>query len=345
MAMQPTQAPHARVAPAHPAQVLKHPHPLLAVLGWELRRALGSRATWIVAVLVFGVSLLLLRISRQSEDFGLAEHTSAGQLIHSVTSAIPWTTPFGLAILLPFSALVFGLFVPFVTVDGVSLDLKRRTHELLMTTALPGWAYVWGRYLAGVLLSVGLACVFLLAIIVMALALHIAQPNTYPLLDLPSALAIWAVIVLPPTVLLSSLSFALGTLLTRRSNLIKVAILFAWFVCGNLLPGYLQQQANQTRGFAQGHTPAWYSAYLAWDPTYIAAGEGIVGGQFFGLIDPIVRNASLSDHAVLQRVRLVEQQMPDLSTLIGPHLAWVAVGLAAVALTAMSFRRFRNVVA
>src|SRR5256884_3560350 len=49
--------------------------------------------------------------------------------------------------------------------DGVTRDLNRRTHELLMTTALPTWAYVWGRYLAGLVMSLGLALLLLASIL------------------------------------------------------------------------------------------------------------------------------------------------------------------------------------
>src|SRR5215469_13098977 len=47
----------------------------------------------------------------------------------------------------------------------VTRDLQRRTHELLMTTALPTRAYVWGRYLMGLLISLSLAILMLLAIL------------------------------------------------------------------------------------------------------------------------------------------------------------------------------------
>ena len=39
---------------------------------------------------------------------------------------------------------VFALMLPFVVTEGVAADYKRRVHELLMATPLPGWAYVWG---------------------------------------------------------------------------------------------------------------------------------------------------------------------------------------------------------
>jgi ABC-type transport system involved in multi-copper enzyme maturation permease subunit len=319
------------------------PNPLLSVLRWELQRTLASRGTWVLASVVSGVCAVLLLLSRQNEDFGLFEHTSTGSLIHGVTGTIPWTTPFGLAILLPRSALLFGLFLPFVVSDSVARDLRRRTHELIMTTAVPSWAYVWGRYLAGAIVSFGMALVFLAAVVVVATVRHLVHPTDYPLLQLPATVAIWALIVLPATVLVSGLSFALGTLLPRRSNLIKAAVLLCWFVCGDYLPAAMLQQASQTPGFAEMHVPAWYTAYLTWDPTFVASGEGLVLGQFHRLIDPILRNPGLTDQAVIKQVRLMEQQMPDLGIFVWTHLAWLAAGLTLVAVAAASFRRFRNV--
>jgi ABC-type transport system involved in multi-copper enzyme maturation permease subunit len=325
------------------ALTLARPNPLLSVLRWEVRRMLASRITWVLATIVFGICAVLLLLSRQAEDFGQFDYSNTGRLIHGVTGTIPWTTPFGTAILLPFPALLFGLFLPFVVSDGVARDLRRRTHELLMTTAVPTWAYVWGRYLAGAIVSFGLALVFLAAIVVVATVQHLAHPADYPLHRLPATLVGWALIVLAATVLVSGLSFALGTLLPRRANLIKAAVVLCWFVCGEYLPAAMLQHASQTPGFAEMHIPAWYTAYLTWDPTFRATGEGLVLGQFHQLIDPILRNPTLSDQAVLLQVRLMEQKMPNLGVFVWTHLAWLAAGLALVAVAAASFRRFRGV--
>jgi ABC-type transport system involved in multi-copper enzyme maturation permease subunit len=343
MTMQSARTAPSDILASKSAATLARPNPLPSVLSWELRRMLASRGTWILASIVFGVCAVLLLLSRQTENFGHFDYSSAGRLIHGVTSTIPWTTPFGMAILLPFPALLFGLFLPFVVADGVAHDLRRRTHELLMTTAVPTWAYVWGRYLAGAIVSFGLALNFLVAVLVVATVQDLVHPADYPLLQLPATVAIWALIVLPATVLVSGLSFMLGTLLPRRTNLVKAAVVLCWFVSGEYLPAAMFQRASQTPGFAEMHIPTWYTAYLTWDPTFVASGEGLVLGQFHRLIDPILRNPGLTDQVVLQQVHLMEQQMPDLGTFVWTHLAWLAAGLALVAATAISFRRFRNV--
>jgi ABC-type transport system involved in multi-copper enzyme maturation permease subunit len=343
MLMQPTVASSTHAALVRKARATGALRPLLAVLRWELRRTLISPATWILAAMLIVVSVVFLLLSRQQENFGQSYPAPTGYVTHSVTGAIPWTTPFGMAVLLPFPALFFGLFLPFATTDGAARDLRRRTHELLMTTPVPTWAYVWGRYLACALLCLGLAVLFLAGIVLTGLVQHGVQPDTYPALDLPATLAIWALIVLPPAILLSGLSFALGTLLPQRTNIVKVGIVFCWFVGGNFLPAYMLDRASRSPGFSPDHLPAWYTAYLAWDPSFVGSGNVHVMGQFQGIISSIVRNYALSEQDVLQQVCQVELRMPDLSSFVAPHLVWAAVGLVCVVVAALIFRRFRNV--
>jgi ABC-type transport system involved in multi-copper enzyme maturation permease subunit len=83
----------------------------------------------------------------------------------SADGFIPGTSTWGLLLTLPTTVLLLVLLLPFVAADGVTRDLTRRTHELLMTTAVPSWAYVWGRYLTGLLMSLGLAVLLLAAIL------------------------------------------------------------------------------------------------------------------------------------------------------------------------------------
>jgi ABC-type transport system involved in multi-copper enzyme maturation permease subunit len=346
MVTQSKSATHSHDATIHRTPTAKHlAYPLMAVVNWEWRRIWASRASWIIALLVFAVSLVLIRTSRQFVDINAAEGGAApGTIVHSLTTTIPWTTLVGLTVLLPSPALIFALILPFVSTDGVALDLKRRTHELVMTSALPTWAYVWGRYLASLLLSVGLAAVFLLAIVAVALEQHVARPAAFPVLNLPGTIAVWGVVVLPTTVLLSSLSFALGTLLPQFTNLVKVGVLFGWFVCGVLLPDYLTHVAQQTAGFSTtGQPPSWYIPYMTWDPTSVAGGEYFGLHMYYAQLFPLLGNANLSNQAILQHALGLEHQLPDFSPLIGPHLAWAALGVATVAAVTLLFRRFQNV--
>ncbi len=260
-------------------------------------------------------------------------------------------TLWGLIAIFPITLVEFGVFLPFVTADGVSLDLNRRTHELLMTTPVPSWAYVWGRYLARMLIALGMAGVYLLAILTMAVELHLVHPTdsaqaagsfVNPALDVPGAIAIWAVIALPPAVLLGSLGFALGILLPRRSNLIKSGLVFAWFAGGLFLPAYLFGQVRDLSAFHQGNPPAWWTAYENWTPINTDAGHLFLE-HFLQRLNAIVANGALSDRAIQQQAQALTQQMPDLASFVWPHLVGVAVCLIIVVGASLTFRRFRNV--
>src|SRR5205807_9692222 len=102
--------------------------------------------------------------------------------------------------------MLLGLLLPFVNADGVTRDLHRRTHELLMATALPTWAYVWGRYLIGLLLSLGLSLLLLAAILGMGLFLHLTITD-YPLPEIGNLMVICVGMFASAAALVSSLSF------------------------------------------------------------------------------------------------------------------------------------------
>lgn len=293
--------------------------PLFTVAVWEARRLFSSRSSRFAAFLAF---LLLLALT-WFEGVGYA----VGQRGGVDTFTLAGTSAFGLANVLPQNpGLLFGMLLPFLAADGVAYDLKRRTHELVMTTAIPTWAYVWGRYAMAMLLSLGLACLLLLDIVLVTVVLHGSQPSVYPALNVPAALAIWAIVTLPATVLLGSVSFALGTLLPRRSTLVKVSVVLAWFICGWILPHELVQSGD----------PSWYAL---WDPTSNAPTYALTS-QFFTTLT--TQTAGLSQSAFLQRAYTLEQRLPDLSAWVIPHLMWVALGLAMVVGAARLFRRFSN---
>jgi ABC-type transport system involved in multi-copper enzyme maturation permease subunit len=311
--------------------------PFIAVLSWELRRVLASRTTWVAAALMFGVCLVLLRASPQSVDW-LLECCSQRPNADLISS---WTTLWGLACVLPSLVLLVGLFVPFVAADGVARDLRRHTHELLMTTPLPTWAYVFGRYMAGILLCLGLAVLLLLAICMTAVAQHVLQPSIHPWVDLPGTVVVWAIFALPPIIVLGSFSFALGTLLPRRSNLVKGGALVIWFAIGVMLPQFVQYRIQVQEPRDKLALP-WYAAYVRWDPISSAT-ETVLKGQFFHQVgNATLGNPALSNRAFFQRLLPVARQMPDLGLYAGPHLAWIAIGLAAGIGSFFLFHRFRD---
>ena len=217
------------------------------------------------------------------------------------------TSAWGLLEILPTGLLVLlVLLLPFVTADGVTRDLQRRTHELLMTTALPTWAYVWGRYLMGLLMSLGLALLMLAAILGMGLLLHLTIAD-YPAPEIGTVLLLWVGMVVPATVLVSSLGFALGTLLPRQSTLVKIGILVVWFIGAVIIP---PSGVGDTTA-----PPAWYST---WDPTSAATAQGMLASivltsKTSSTRPPAWRNCS-------SILLTVENTLPDIGGWFAPHL-------------------------
>jgi ABC-type transport system involved in multi-copper enzyme maturation permease subunit len=303
------------------------PHPLLAVLCWELRRVLASRVTWVMAAGTFGVFIALMVLLRWRDNLFTLSTPQGTLSFH-----YPATSVWGLIVTYPQSPGMFlGLLLPFVCADGIARDLKRRTHELVMATSLPSWAYVWGRYLASLCFSLVLAGMILLAIVVVTVLLHLVDSGVYPPTVLSSILAVWTVVVLPPTLLLSGLSFSLGALLPRRANLVRLGVVLAWFTCGASFwylvnPNYRDPNASP-------------SPYVTWDPTSIAPTFPLER-QFVTRVTEAAQTLDIP--AVLRYERTLQQTMPDLSAWIAPHLVWAAIGIAAVGIASLTFRRFRG---
>lgn len=342
-----TRPAHAAVSdrlPDHHALTPPRPNPLLTVMRWELRRSLANRSTRILAVLLFAVCVALLGLSLQQTTFDLTSGTGGpGGPTRELMAVVTRNSLFGLTMLLPFTLVEFALFLPFVTADGVSLDLKRRTHELLMTTALPTRAYIWGRYFADMLIALGMACVYLVALVAVAVTLHLWAGGYYPAINVPGAVVFWAVLVLPPTILIGSLCFALGVLLPHRSTVIKAGAVFGWLCIGLLLQGFTYDKVRNSPGFAVGNPPAWWRAYETWQPTNTDSGS-LFTAQFTHHLNAIFKNLSLNQQAMQRQVETLQGQLPDLNSFMLAHLVWIVFGLAAVAFSSLAFRRFRNVV-
>jgi ABC-type transport system involved in multi-copper enzyme maturation permease subunit len=306
--------------PDQKAATTRRANPLLSVMAWELRRLGTSRLTWAIPLALIVLSLANFWPARHPHrfDIGLSEYQIAE------TSAWGMIDLFATR-----NFLLLVLLLPFVTADGVARDLKRRTHELLMATTLPTWAYVLGRYLTNLLLSLGLAVALLAALLVFDIALPLLDP-THPALP-PQAgniLAIWAVVALPATFLLSSVSFAFGTLLPRSTTLVKVGVVIVWLGLAGLF-ALLPSQAPLTD---------WQ---MALDPTSVGRST-MLDTQYH--LDFLHRN--FSDHTpsaqINQALLAAEQHLPDLWAWLAPELAWAALALALVVLTMFAFQRFRN---
>jgi ABC-type transport system involved in multi-copper enzyme maturation permease subunit len=308
-------------------RALEHPRPLLSVMAWELRRFRASRLFWLQALCFFCLSSFVIWIQKMplTLNHAHAKVPFYGFLAGTSAWGLLYTLPTGTLLLL-------GMLLPFVNADGVRRDLSRRTHELLLATALPTWAYVWGRYLIGLLMSLGLALLLLAAILGMGLFLHLTITD-YPLPEIGTLLVIWIGMVASATVLLSSLSFALGTLLPRLATLVKIAILVAWFV-GVQISSIVFGEASHAATFS---LPAWY---INWDPT----SQGIALGLFHKYFADFSNLASkATSTAQTQHVLLtVENSLIDLWSWFVPHLLLAGVSLVLVLAAALAFKRSRD---
>jgi len=248
----------------------------------------------------------------------------------SADGFIPGTSTWGLLLTLPTTVLLLVLLLPFVAADGVTRDLTRRTRELLMTTAVPSWAYVWGRYLTGLLMSLGLAVLLLAAILGMGLLQHLTIP-AYPTPQIDTVLLLWVGMVVPATVLVSSLSFTLSTLLPNLTSVIKVSILVGWVVGAEVLPALIYFPLGPT------NLPTWYSA---WDPTSAVTALVMFAKYSSGASQQT--HAATSSAQLQQILNSVTGQTPDISAWFAPHLIEAGLSLLLVVLAALAFRRFRN---
>jgi hypothetical protein len=197
------------------------------------------------------------------------------------------------------------------------------------------WAYVLGRYLACLLLTLGLAALLLVTMLLGGVALHLTQRD-YPLPDPLALLAVWAVGLAPVAVLIGSVSFALGTVLRRYSSLAPAAVIALWFIAALVLP--------VLPAAGSGRVPEWY---LRWEPT----GNGMVAAiqaPYNNAASAIIASISSGQPSIQQEnvalagLARLEQKLPDLAPWILPHLVWVGLGLVLVLGVARYFDRHRT---
>jgi ABC-type transport system involved in multi-copper enzyme maturation permease subunit len=300
--------------------------PLLRVMAWEFRRFFASRLFWFQALGLFGFLLLMTWAVHAPENIGAGVVHGNSSSEPPLSGFVAGTSAGGLLRTLPIVLVVLVLLLPFITADGVTRDLSRRTHELLMTTALPTWAYVWGRYLAGLVMSLGLALLLLVSILGMGGLLHLTVTN-YPAPEIGTVLLLWVGMVVSATILVSSFGFAFSTLLPRLSTLVKVVIMVAWIVGALVIPLSLGGDTTLP--------PTWY---VNWDPTSGITARGLLPSY------AITPGPTITSEAQFQQFILsVENKMPDLAGWFAPHLLLGGVSLALVLIAALAFKRSRDV--
>ena len=300
--------------------------PLWSVLAWEIRRLSASRLFWSQAIGLLGFLLLLTWVLRAPQNIKEGQ-VVGGQETGGVFSAfVAGASPYGLLIILPTILLVLVLLLPFVSADGVTRDVTRRTHELVVTTSVPTWAYVWGRYLAVLGTSLGLALLLLLALIAMGEILHLAIAD-YPAPVIGGTLLLWVGMVVPATVLVGGVGFALSTLAPRFSVLVKVVILVGWIVGALVIP--------ISTGWRARNAPSWY---VDWDPTSAITAIGLHATYALNLGPSITSDASLQQYLIS-----VENKIPTTTGWLGPHLLLILPALALVLIASLGYRRCRDV--
>jgi hypothetical protein len=193
-----------------------------------------------------------------------------------------------------------------------------------MTTALPTWAYVLGRYLASLIIGLGLALLLFASILGMGGLLHLTD-STYPLPQPDAVLLLWVGMVLSATILVSSVGFAMSTLWPRLSMLIKAVIMVGWLIGALVIPLSFRDATS---------LPGWY---VDWDPTSGITALGLLPAYHIGLNSSITNEAQL-----LQFILSVENKMPDLAGWFVPHLGLSGFSLVLVLIAAFAFKRSRD---
>lgn len=313
----------ALTATSQQSQTIKSPRPLLSVMTWEFRRFCASRLFWLQALGFFSFSLFVTWVLRTPQGFGLGVKNAGSH--ESIRGFVAGTSAFGLLLNLPIVLVALVLLLPFVAADGVTRDEHRRTHELLMTTALPTGAYVWGRYLVGLVMSLGLALLLLVSLLGMGGLMHLTI-SAYPLPHVGAVLLLWLGMVIPATILVSSLGFALSTSFPRSATLVKVLLLVAWIVVALVLP----PGPN-----GNGNPPRWY---VNWDPTSRMTAHELLASYSINLGHTITNEEQLQ-----QFLLSVENKMPDLAGWFAPHLLLGGLSLLFVLIAALTFKRSREV--
>ncbi|MEO8288268.1 MAG: ABC transporter permease subunit [Chloroflexota bacterium] len=282
-------------------------HALASVVGWELNRATSDWRSWLLVGAVFAGACLQAPLN--------SGHFDRDHLNFPIHSA------FGLAV-----GYMQMLSIVFVAIGSsmVARDLSRRTHEVLMATPIPTWAYVWGRWLAGVLMCLGLSIVALLGIIAGGWVLQMAgaRPAAYEMPDAVGLAIAFALIVPVDVFLLTGFSFTLGTLLPRWANLAIVAVVALWLVG---MPVYAANYTDRANTWLPGH-PFMLNAM----------------GRYYldALQDAQSSHASITFEQQVKLAYEVGTRMPDLSLWLW-QLSYMGVGVVMVALTARYFSRFR----
>ncbi|GCE17644.1 ABC transporter permease [Dictyobacter kobayashii] len=298
-------------------------HPLWSVFQWELRRRLKGPAFWLMSAFLFLFTLILMWLG-QYKDF---IDQKSGVAVADITA-------FGLMYELPGVLLLwFGILLPFLTVDLASSDVRRKTHELVMTCAISNRAFLWGRYLVGLCQCLFLTLLMLVAMVVMAFALHsflwlgLDGPSDligYPEPNVGIIVFFWALMVLPIAVWFSAICFRLGSFNAQSIGMNQALMAGLWFLIWTF------EFIFNGNPIASAFDPTSDSMSFAFRSFYM--------NRYWTLVQHVTNPD--------QRQAIgnaVQQLMPDtLWLFVLTHIIYALLGLVFVALSIKKFPRFAN---
>ncbi len=308
----------------------RRPNALLNVMMWELRYCMARRTN----LIFFGeyvFFLLFYLVTKAQTDLNVFYYEPYRGVAVDGFSALGVLMGSWLWILL------LGLFQLLMITDLVAHDLAARAHELVMSTPTPTWAYIWGRYLAGVCIGLVMSLVLLVAVPLIGYAMHAGLPLDqyqhvpgyaqlgYPVPNIGVIVGVWMLFVLPTILLLTAIGFVAGTLLPKYGNVLKLLLGAGWAVYmffGTKVFGLSSVTAN-------------------WELT-----TGALQGVLMKQAQTLYHSSVNSDTSMLQRVYIVrgiEQRVPDMLPWILPHILYAGVALLCVYYLARSFQRFAGV--
>ena len=276
---------------------------VVKVTGWELKYHVANQTSWVLYAAAFCSFIGILSVRNQ---WGyLLGTTALGQLAELVYDLM----------------LIFGVMLPFLVTDMIAHDYQQRMHELLMSTSIPTRVYVFGRYLAAVLVSLGLAISLLVSQLLINFVLPLLD-NQFPTANPAATLSFWIRLTLPTAILVCSLCFCLGTLFPRLTALPKLAACIAWII------------------LALDNDPTDLTWRAYWNPT----GAGMITLLYEEFQELVQKGlpAILGSVQQAEFIQRIQQFMPDLRPWAGPFLALAGIGMLLGFLTVISFNRFRN---
>ncbi|HMA34425.1 MAG TPA: hypothetical protein VKY74_08060 [Chloroflexia bacterium] len=294
----------------------RRPHPLRVVIAWELRRLGADWRIYLLplATLAAAVFLTLAVTRTLNLDGGAAAGPGSAW-------AAFWLVATGLNI----------LKVPLIllTATRVAHDYATRTHELVWTTPVPRSTLVWGRWLAGALLSAGLLVLWLLGLAATSLALRLVDPaHTLPP-DLPALGLAWALMAPIDLFLVTASGFALCTRWPGAAVMVPASMAVVWLFLLPALPGVLPVLLRWLGAPAAGEGVD----YARWVPAH----SPLVDRMHDTLAGQYAAAGPLDAAGRLALGNTLVAGLPDLGPWLA-HLPYAAAGVLLLAWTAWRFR-------